>query len=458
MAAPAHIAAAQASNVSTSVQIVIPTEGPGGVEVEAGQKVLLGVTLTPSIPSANPTDMTPIDDTADEPTNSGGRMYLWEGEITSGGNLDPGDTITVPLQGNSRWSAGLVIAEAGAEISEGGVGKYAPVPAIAGSGDGTLASPGCSATDAARAYHWYGVNGQTNAASPAWTPAENTTELVDTSSAHGSAKNSTLCVAHEATGGPGAVPARTAVSNQQVQPSAFTVALVIALDRPTATPDSDITVAGGGSFELGVTPSGGSGAPYTYQWTQTGGTSTVLDDDEAQEPSGTAGSIAETLTFQVVVTDDEGTPSFAATQLVHVLGASDTAVPDQDITTTSWSKEPSGAPSFSSLLADVSDASYASVANPNGGQPLEVGLSELAEPGDADPVTLSVRCSILSGSSGPVDVVLKEGASTVIGTWSRTVSQANEVQQFDLELTSGQIASVGDWGNLRVVIDPGAVT
>lgn len=444
MSIPAHIAHQGASGVGSTASVVIPTSG-----VAAGQKILVALSILPAVPNADPTSTTDVDDTFTESTNSGGRMYLWEGTITSSGALDPGDTISIALSGTARWSLGLVIAAASA-IPVGGVGVYAPSPPIAGNTDGTLTSPGATAADASRVYHIYGTNGDTNGAQPSWTAHASTTERVDTTSNHGSSKNSVLMIADETVAGPGAVAGRTATSTSRVQPTAFTVVLSTVVDRPEVAASVDpASVPSGDTFTLTATPSGGAGAPFTYQWEQTAGTTTALDDDTAAEPTATAGAVSETLTYSVVVTDDDGVESFPDEVNVVIVGESDTATPISDVTTTGWTKEPSGAASFAAVLADISDATYAAKENPAAAV-LTVAMSTLTEPVGSEPYTVSYRTSMHDGSDAEVLVELMQGGATVIASWTDDWSVASTVQQFDHELTAEEVGDITDWSDLRL--------
>lgn len=450
MPAPDFIAAAQNAGPSgSSATVVVPASGAGG-SVAAGQRALLVLTVTPSAPTGAPTGFTDVADTFAASTQSGGHMYLWEGEITSSGAVDPGDTITVPLDGSGRWALGLYIADDSSITLP--VGVYAPVPAISGNTNGTLASPTATAADESRVVHIYGVNGYSPAEQPSWTADAATTERVDVTSAHGSSRNATIFVADELQASPGTTTARVATSSVRVQPSAFAVVLANSADRPTATPGAPQNVAAGQSFELTVTASGGAGGPYTYQWRQISGTTTALDDNEIQEPSGTAGSVSETLVYGVIVTDDDDVESFEAEATVTVLGASDTSVPVGDVTVAGWTAEPSGA--IYEVLADTTDASYAAYVSPVGAVVLEVEMSALNEPEGSEPYTVSWRPSMVAAASGSAMIRLKQGSSTVIASWGPdTWSVADSVQQFDHQLTSGQVASITDWTDLRVRIE-----
>lgn len=449
MPAPDFVASATNSGLTSPATVVIPTSGPEG-SVAAGMRALLVLTITPSAPTAAPTGFIAVADTYDESTQSGGHMYLWEGETTSAGAVDAGDTITVPLDGSGRWALALYIAEDSAINLP--VGVYAPVPPISGDSGGALASPTATAADESRVVHIYGVNSYSNGQQPTWTAHASTTERADVTSTHGSSRNATIFIADELQSTPGTTTSRVATSSVRVQPSAFTVVLADSADRPTATPGAPQTVAAGQEFTLTVTAAGGAGGPYTYQWRQISGTTTALDDDEIQEPSGTAGSVSETLVYGVIVTDNDGVESFEAEAQVTVLGAADTSVPVANVTVTGWTAEPSGA--IYEVLADTTDGSYAAYVNPVGTVVLEVEMSALNEPEGSEPYTVSWRPSMVAATAGSAMIRLKQGASTIIASWGPdTWSTADSVQQFDHQLTAPQVASVTDWTDLRVRIE-----
>ncbi len=443
MTAPAFIATASASDDgSASAQVTIPASGPGG-PVAAGQHALLVLTLIPADVTADPTGWTPVVDTTATPTNSGGTMYLWEADITSGGAVDPGDTVTVTLSGSSRWVLSVYIVEEGAEIT-------LPVsvfsPGGAGNLDGTLTSPAANADDESRLVHLYGVC--TNSEEVAtWAPHASTSERIDASTTHPSFRNATLLIADEVVAA-GATPGRTAISSVRVQPGAMAVVLTADVDRPLATPGPNQAVAVNQAFQVTVTPSGGAGGPYTYQWTQVSGTTTPLDDEDVQSPTGTAPGAAATLVYQVVVTDSAAVESLPATVTVTVLAASQTAIPVSNVTVAGWTAVPSG--QVFATLADVSDTTYAEFPSPPGTVVLEVALSPLSPPVAGQPVVVGYRPSMI-GANGSVTVSLKQGASTVIATFGPDAwSTSSTVQQFSHELTPAQIAAVSDWGDLRL--------
>lgn len=443
MSAPAFIAAAANSDDGSAIaSVVIPTSG-----VSAGQKALLVLTLIPGDPTADPTGWTPVVDTSATPTNSGGTMYLWAADITSGGSVNPGDTVSVSLTGSSRWTLSVSIYEA-SEITAP-IGVYSP--GGAGSTDGTLTTPAATAEDESRLAHVYGVNTNSEERGT-WTPHTSTMERVDRYTTHPTFRNATVMIADEIVPA-GITPGRTAISSVRVQPGALAVVLATAVNRPVATPGTNQTVAAGQEFQIGVTPSGGAGAPYTYRWSQTSGPTTVLSSITTQSPTGTAPAAA-TLAYQVVVTDSAEVESLPATVTVTVLGASATAVPVSTVVGTGWTAKPSDTTdTLHGVLAHVQDSTYADYTSPPGTVVLEVALSALSAPAAGQPVVVGYRPSMI-GSAGSTNVFLKQGDSTVIASWGPdTWTTSSTVQQFGHQLTQAQIASVTDWSDLRLRIE-----
>ena len=77
-------------------------------------------------------------------------------------------------------------------------------------------------------------------------------------------------------------------------------------DRAIADAGADVA-ASVDQVGVALDGSGSSGTgTVTYQWTQTAGESVTLSDDTVAGPTFTAPSTAQTLTFQLVVTDDYG--------------------------------------------------------------------------------------------------------------------------------------------------------
>jgi len=162
--------------------------------------------------------------------------------------------------------------------------------------DGTIAS-----------YTWSQTAGttvtlsSTTTAQPAFTapsPTATTTltfSLRVTDNRGGVSAPATVNITVNPAGGPNAAPVANAGTAQSVN-SGFMVTL-----NGTGSTDSDGTIAG-------------------YAWTQTAGTAVTLSSASASQPTFTAPTVttAATLTFSLVVTDDDGAPSAASTVNVTV--------------------------------------------------------------------------------------------------------------------------------------------
>lgn len=450
MGDPGYIAAATASSVQDSVtelEIEIPDTA------SAGDRLLLAVCSAPATVTDDPPGWTRLLDTSAPPgslTASGGRMLIWAAEAGSQSEVDPGATVTVGLSGSTRAVAGIVVYGP-CDVDSVTMGSVSTMP---GGGPYTRQSPEATAPDISRVVCLYGINGNDSTNdSVSWSADAATVERLDVASEAPNFRNVTLMVADEQAG-PGTVGGRTATASHRTQACAVTIVLSSAVDRPTATASTPTpTVAAGTTgVQLLGDASGGAGAPYTYQWRQISGTTVSLSDPTAQNPTFTAPSTSDELVFGLVVTDSASVESLEATVTVTVLGASGRAVPVEDLTVAGWTTDPPGAPTVSSVLADNDDGTFAAYEDPNN-TVLEVGLSTLTPPQGGEPVTLSVRVSQVAGAQGSVTVQLREGASTVITeSGPHTWSTQNTVQEFSVQLTAGEVASISDWSDLRVRI------
>ncbi len=94
---------------------------------------------------------------------------------------------------------------------------------------------------------------------------------------------------------------------------------------PVADAGADKNVDENTTVNLSGSGTDSDGSIASYAWTQTAGTTVTLSDDTSASPSFTAtevGSGGETLTFSLVVTDDDGSPSLADTVDINVADVS----------------------------------------------------------------------------------------------------------------------------------------
>lgn len=228
--------------------------------------------------------------------------------------------------------------------------------------------------------------------------------------------------------------------------------------RPIATATAPVNPVEGGTQDVALNgaadANGGAGSPFTWQWTQTGGTTVTLSDDTAQNPTFDAPAASTDLVFELVVTDSGSVASNPDEVTVEVIGPENTAVPFSDISVAGWSEVPDdGAPLASSIRDTTNNLYIHSPDNPNGAT-AEFALTTLntIQPGDV--VTLNYRARFTGGTGGSIDVTLKQGASTVIATRSHNFSVAENVfETFEDALDDTEINSITDETDLRVLIE-----
>lgn len=448
MADPGFIAAVTANSGAdsvTSLEIIIP------VAASTGDRLILVACMAAGAASAAPTGFTLTGDTSaspNNPTESGGRMLIWEAEAGSGVEVNPGATVTIALTGSSRICAGVYVAGPSDVdvIAIGPTSTQSPTPPLARS------TPQATASDPARALHIYGIIGNDPSNDQVtWTPDAATTERVDVNTQHPNFRNATLMLADEAVSA-GTTAARTATASHRTQACAVVVVLSTAVNRPTATATTPTpaVAAGTAGVQLTGAASGGAGAPFTWAWTQTAGTTVILSSATVQSPTFTAPAVSDELTFSLVATDSGAVDSLPVTVTITVAGASDAAVPVSDQVVTGWETDPAEANNVAEVLADNTDATFGFYDEPPGTVVLEVGLTPLQEPLAGEPVTIFVRTSFVVASSGSITMFLKEGASTVIATSGPHNWATSTVQQFEYTLSPGEVSAISDWSDLRL--------
>lgn len=448
MAAPNFIAAASSTIVNeTSIAVIIPDAGAG---VAAGQRALLTLILSPSTPSAVPAGWTPLADTELTPFGTSGRSYVWETVISSTADVDPGDTVTVNLTGSSRAALAIVVYEAAT------VEAHSGFISGGGSADPAIITPTTTVADEARIVHLYPC--RRNGVSVTWTPDAATTERVDVCSLAGSGANGTILVADEVQAAPGITTGRTGIPTGDVTWSSIAIALSVPVVRPVANAGPNQTVTAGALVALdgSATDGGGPGAPYTWAWSQTGGTAVVLNDATAEDPTFTAPVESDVLTFELVATDSGAVESLPDPVTITVLGPEDTAVPNGDVDVAGWT--PVGQPTVWEALSDGSDTTYVESPDNPVDEDFRVNLSTLTDAAPEDTVVLAVRVQRVSASTAEVSVQLIEGVSTVRATLAATPITNDLWNQFEVTFTPAEITGVTDWADVDAVATVSAAT
>lgn len=403
----------------------------------AGDLLIVTITLQADEVTSATTGLTLVTESS-VGTQSSGRVEVYEGTVTSGGALDPGDTITLGLTSNAPWALSCEAYDP-AEVLDFAVNYTAALPAS------TVTSPGATAMQPCIAHHIYGVLTSTAVTGDplTWTAHASTTKRVDiccTAAAGGGTRQGLHMTADETISGAGAVAARLATPSANVQGQSITLLLGTAVDQPTADAGDDQSVAVGATVNLDGTASGGSGAPYTYAWTQTSGTTVTLNDDEAENPSFTAPATSAVLVFELVVTDDDGIPSPADSVTITVSGPEDVALPVSNHTVAGWTTDPSGA--VFEVLGDNLDSTFAESSEDPSSLTLRTSMSALNTPSASDTVVVSARVRRQNASSATVTLQLVEGASTVVASDDFNIPSGDDFQGISLTLTPGEIESV----------------
>ncbi|SDT35737.1 hypothetical protein [Jiangella sp. DSM 45060] len=413
----------------------------------AGDLLIVTVTLQADEVTSVTSGLTLVTESSGT-TQSAGRIEVYKGTVTSGGALDPGDTILLTIPSSSPWA---VSCEA---YDDDDVLDFAVSYPASGSVS-TVTSPGATATQPCIAKHMYGViSAASVTGSPiTWTAHASTTKRVDvccTNAVAGGTRQGLHMTADETVSGAGAVSGRLATPSSNVQGQSITLLIGTAVAQPTANAGPDQSVAASAVVNLDGSASGGAGAPFTYQWTQTSGTAVTLNDDTAENPTFTAPAASSVLVFSLVVEDVSSVPSPADTVTITVTGAEDIAVPVADVDVAGWTFV--GAATAWQALSDGTDATYiVSPENPTD-EDCRVDLSELTDPDSGDTVLIRVRARRQDAASATVGVQIVEGASTVRATLTaQAIASGDTFTEFTYQFSPAEITGVVDWADCAAV-------
>ncbi len=448
MAAPTFVAAQTSVTGAggTGLTIAIPAGA------SAGNRLLLVVShqsTTPGLPTLS-AGWTLVRETTTA-TTSGGYTNVWTAVATSGGATDPGATVTITFPANSKSSAAIV-AYSSSDVLASAIDQSNP------DSQSTVTTPTASSLVDTRVVHIYGTMMNGSKTSPdatvvTWTPHASTTERADigcAAASAGSGRQATVMVADEEMLGGGTSTARTATPSEAVRARSVVVLLGTSVAQPTANAGPDQSVAAGATVNLDGSASGGAGAPFTYQWTQTSGTAVTLNDATAENPSFTAPATSATLVFSLVVQDSASTPSPADTVTITVAGPEDIALPNADVDITGWT--PSTGSTAWQVLSDGTDATWVTSPENPTSEDLRVGLSTLTDPANTDTVILRVRARRQNATSATVSVQLVEGASTVRATLAaQAISAGDTFTEFTYQFSPAEIDGVVSWADVDAV-------
>lgn len=271
---------------------------------------------------------------------------------------------------------------------------------------------------------------------------------------HGSSTNAAAVVYDSAFPDDTAVPAATTTASSLVgnQLQVTILYLETGVDQPIAEAGDNQQVSAGTTVQLDGSASGGSGSGYTYLWEKISGTQDVeLDDETAADASfDTLASISDTIVLGLTVEDSEGVASIQDTVTIEVVGVENTAIPIEDVTTTGWTKDPTGAASFSALLADFDTDTFMVYVDPEGAVTAELKLSALPEAEPGAVVQFGYKPSMFGFSSTGATFTVKQGASTVIASRSDDFTDEDTIQTYIIQLTDTQIGTITDFEDLRL--------
>jgi len=304
----------------------------------AGDRLLIQLTMTSDVSTSATAGLTQIG--LSSPSTAGtGFMEHWTGVVTSGGVLDPGDTISIPLTSNAPWS--IICAAYDPADVLGFFSNYA-----ANANDSTVTTPSGTTLGPCIATHWYGViSNLPGITTPiTWTDHASTTkraEVCNLLATGGNFREGLGMMADEVIASAGAVAGRLATPSELVRGQGVLILLGTTVDQPVANAGTDDSMAAGATEALNGTMSdgGGAGGPYTpLTWRIISDTSggASLSSTSVEDPDLTAGPNGGTIVLGFKGEDSAGIESDEDTVTITVVGAEDTAVPNADGTVTGW--------------------------------------------------------------------------------------------------------------------------
>jgi hypothetical protein len=138
----------------------------------------------------------------------------------------------------------------------------------------------------------------------------------------------------------------------------------------------------------------------------------------------------------------------SGSQGAYVAGSGYTRVPDSDITTNGWVNEIDSTPIYPSL-ASSGESTYAWYETVSSGQYFEVGLDNPTGTPDGAHILAWKGQRIAGTQITTIKCELRQGSSTIIASDIQTI-EGSGVQDFALQLDSGEISSITDYNDLRI--------
>jgi hypothetical protein len=216
---------------------------------------------------------------------------------------------------------------------------------------------------------------------------------------------------------------------------------VVALAQSGATVDAGVTqtVTPNTTVTLTATESGTSGVT-SRAWTEVSGPAAVGFAGAGTTTATFTPTVAGQYVIQYSLTDANGTVSDTVTINVTTSSPRPTVV----VNAGGWTAV--GASTVPAGLADEDDGTGAvSIAGPDGTTYLEVRMA----PASVTPTGVTYNLDATDNAQSiSVEVDLRQGNTTVIASWTETLTTS--VQTFTHLLTSTQMSSIGDLTDLRL--------
>jgi hypothetical protein len=195
------------------------------------------------------------------------------------------------------------------------------------------------------------------------------------------------------------------------------------------------------------------GSISTYAWTQVAGTSVTLDESDPQMPTFTAPDLDadETLSFELIVTDNDGAASAADTVDINVVAS---GAPPGGIVRTGVAIGAGPITGFGSIIVngityDTAGATFTRDDNPSAQDEFKVGETVIVKGTIDDDNTNAVAATVELDEifEGPVSSVNADGSLTVLGQTVTTSLETSIDDSCPAALDDPSVAAVEIFGS-----------